>query len=311
MCNKLVGHASKIIWKNGGITIKSFNIPCNSWSCKECSTRKAVILGNRVKAGFQGEKIRFATFTLKGKQSLTAQLQSLKTSWNRLRLALSRQYGLTKFFWVLEFGDEHGRPHLHCLLNCYVPQRRLSELAERAGFGPIVDIRLVKDGGGFGYVFKYLKKDCGSKAGASALKALRGRRYGLSRNIPPLKTDSETSRTAEYSDEVLAGVQLTAHAKALASVFVSKIDSVKQSSSMTAVSGTPTIHAGSKPRDILTCMSGKGLYRRKFVLGSDGWVQIASTLDSSLDPNAQYENQLYFGGGNAPLHRATNSIWAS
>ena len=304
MCKQLVGHASKIIWQNGRISIKCFNLPCNKWSCPECATRKAVILGNRVKAGFAGEKIRFATFTLKGKQSLTKQLQTLKTAWNRLRLNLARDYHLTKFFWVLEFGDEHGRPHLHCLLNCYVPQRKLSELAERAGFGPIVDIRIVKDGGGFGYVFKYLKKDCGSKAGASALRCIRGRRFGLSRNIPPMDKDSLTSRTAEYSDEVLSGDQLTAHAKALASVFVTKIDSEKHCSSLAAVSGTPTIHAGSTPRDIQVCVQQKGLYLRKYVMGHDGWEQIAS----QLYPNARQCNEnltfLNYGGGNAPLRQA-------
>ena len=118
MCKRYIGNASKIVWKDGGISIKCFNLPCNKWDCEDCAKRKAVILGNRVKAGFAGERIRFATFTDSGKGSLCERLQMLKTAWNRLRLDLSRKYGLTKFFWVLEFGGKRGRPHLHCLLNC-------------------------------------------------------------------------------------------------------------------------------------------------------------------------------------------------
>src|SRR5574344_2811572 len=148
MCKRYIGNASKIVWKDGGVCIKCFNLPCNKWDCEDCAKRKAIILGNRVKAGFQGERVRFATFTDNGKGTLCERLQMLKTAWNRLRLALSRQYNLTKFFWVLEFGGKRGRPHLHCLLNCYIPQRKLSELAAKCGFGAVVDIREVKDGGG-------------------------------------------------------------------------------------------------------------------------------------------------------------------
>lgn len=301
MCKEYIGHASKIIWKDGKIAIKSFNLPCNKWSCPECAKRKAIILGNRVKAGFAGERIRFATFTDNGEGSFCQRLQNLKAAWNRLRLALSRQYGLTKFFWVLEFGGKRGRPHLHCLLNCYIPQRKLSELAASSGFGAVVDIREVKDGGGFGYVFKYLSKDCGLKAGASALRSIHGRRFGLSRNIPPVAKDSLTSRTAEYSSEVLAGEQLRARVESLASVFVSKIDSEQCTPSGCALRGSPTIHAGSTPHDIQTLTAVYGFYRRKYVMGQDGWVQIASELDLDLNRNLVYENQLHFGGGRAPL----------
>lgn len=199
MCEKYIGNATKLVWKNGKINVVSMNIPCGSWRCKECAKRKAIILGNRVKKGFEGERIRFATFTDTGKGTLAQRLQRLKASWNRLRLCLSRDYRLTKFFWVLEFGDEKGRPHIHCLLNCYVPKYKLSALAKRCGFGKITDIRAVKDGGGFGYVFKYLHKDCGSVAGAQTLHSIRGRRFGVSRNIAPITSDDIESSCVTFS----------------------------------------------------------------------------------------------------------------
>jgi len=100
---------------------------------------------------------------------------------------------------VLEFGHETGRPHLHLLLDVYVPQKRLSILAKRCGFGSITDIRAVKEGGGFGYVYKYLGKGCGSKAGELALKVIHGRRFGVSRNIPPVRKSGGISACIEYA----------------------------------------------------------------------------------------------------------------
>ena len=207
MCTTHVGNATKIIWKDGKLNVKAFSLPCNKWDCPKCAKKKAIILGNRVKDGFKGERIRFATFTDQGKGSLSQRLQALKTAWNRLRLSLTRHYGLTKFFWVLEFGGKGGRPHLHCLLNCFVPQRELSILAERAGFGSIVDIREVKNGGGFGYVFKYLHKDCGLKAGAAALRLIHGRRFGVSRNIRVPQTETLPSQTAVFTQGAMNSKQ--------------------------------------------------------------------------------------------------------
>lgn len=185
MCKNYIGTATMACLHGSHLLVKGVKIPCNSWSCEECAKRKSIILGNRVKDGFDGKRIRFCTLTARTGLSLVQMLKSLKASWNRLRLALSRRYGLKTYFWVLECGKSTGRPHLHILLDCYVPQRTLSNLAVRAGFGSIVDIREVKDGGGFGYVFKYLGKDCGSKLAASCMRLINSRRYGTSRNIPP------------------------------------------------------------------------------------------------------------------------------
>lgn len=235
MCEQFVGHATKAMFHEQFVELRSFNLNCNKWSCESCAKRKAIILANRVREGFKGERIRFATFTDKGEGSFSTRLKNLKSAWNRLRLDLCRKYGLTKFFWVLEFGHEHGRPHLHCLLNCYIPQRKLSELAARAGFGRIVDIREVKTGGGFGYVFKYLHKDCGSAVGARALASVRGRRFGLSRNIKPLKNDTVSACLLAYCRQPEPGGFLKIEAEILAHCFGPRVTCTKWNGSSAVV----------------------------------------------------------------------------
>lgn len=307
MCKRCIGNASKIVWKNGGVSIKCFNLPCNKWDCEDCAKRKAIILGNRVKAGFKGERVRFATFTDTGKGTLCERLQRLKTAWNRLRLALSRQYGLSKFFWVLEFGHERGRPHLHCLLNCYIPQRKLSELAQNAGFGAITDIREVKNGGGFGYVFKYLKKDCGSAVGASALKAIRGRRFGLSRNIPPLRSDSEVSCTATYDGNVCAPSTLADHAKMLAGAFVSKIDIFTTSSSSATAKASDALPTCSNPDSAQLFLDSVGSWERLMLFGGARFFAHGSKFVNNSYRSLTSENAFVAGGGRTPLASALQS----
>ena len=307
MCKRYIGNASKIVWKDGGVSIKCFNLPCNKWDCEDCAKRKAIILGNRVKAGFQGERIRFATFTDTGKGSLCERLKMLKTAWNRLRLALSREYNLTKFFWVLEFGGKRGRPHLHCLLNCYIPQRKLSELAAKCGFGSVVDIREVKDGGGFGYVFKYLSKDCGLKAGASALKYIRGRRFGLSRNIPPLRSDSTTSCTATYSSDVCAPSTLAEHAKMLAGAFVSKIDTFDTSSSCATAKASDALPTCSNPDGARLFLDSVGSWERLMLFGGARFFAHGSKFVNNSYHSLTSENAFVADGGRTPLASALRS----
>ena len=307
MCKRYIGNASKIVWKNGGVSIKCFNLPCNKWDCEDCAKRKAIILGNRVKAGFQGERVRFATFTDTGKGTLCERLQRLKTAWNRLRLALSRQYNLTKFFWVLEFGHERGRPHLHCLLNCYIPQRKLSELAANAGFGAITDIREVKNGGGFGYVFKYLKKDCGSAVGASALRTIRGRRFGLSRNIPPLRSESAASCTATYDSNVCAPSTLANHAKMLAGAFVSKIDTLTTSSSCATAKASDALPTCSNPDSAQLFLDSVGSWERLMLFGGARFFAHGSKFVNNSFRSLTNENAFVAGRGRTPLASALQS----
>ena len=155
-----------------------------------------------MRVGFAGERIRFATLTWSGHAKLTEQYVEIKKAWNRLRLELSRKFKLTKYFWVLEGTPSTARPHLHILLNRYIPQKILSKLAQNAGFVSVCDIRAVRDDGVFNYVRKYLGKGLGSITAERTLRAVRGRRFGKSRNIKTLGGQKETWFTIDESDSV-------------------------------------------------------------------------------------------------------------
>lgn len=131
-------------------TGKAYAMACGSWACPSCARKKKAIARRAIEVGqtrafARNERVRFLTLT-----DAAAGLMSvadLYAAWNRLRLNLKRGGYLAEYAAALEV-QERGALHLHLLATgSYLPVRKLSELAARAGFGPIVDIRAVKRDG--------------------------------------------------------------------------------------------------------------------------------------------------------------------
>lgn len=81
--------------------------------------------------------------------------------------------------WVRE-AHKDGAPHLHCLVDRFIPQKWVSKTWEECGGGPVVDIRRAPIGRVVAYVTKYLAKTLGQKhpdvGNGDGLKGIR--RYG-------------------------------------------------------------------------------------------------------------------------------------
>lgn len=179
---------SQIFWRK-------YFLPCNSWGCPDCAKVKAHKVAVKSRKGFENCRVRFVTLTARKGLNISQMLKSLKEAWNRLRTELTRNGKKLKYFWCLEAGEKNHRPHLHILIDRYIPQKRLSRLAARSGFGSIVDIRAVKDSSVFNYVTKYLSKGIGSKTVEMALKRQNGRRYGTSRGFAPAAEKKDSGIT--------------------------------------------------------------------------------------------------------------------
>lgn len=188
MCHKFT--ASGLTFNNGFLGFQQMALPCKSWNCPECGKNKARIGAIKARKGFEGDHVRFATLTMGGNAPIAQQLLDIKAAWNRLRLTLTRNGNKLKYCWVLEACPSSGRPHLHVLLDRYINVYRLSNLAQKAGFGKVVDIRSADGKGVFLYVTKYLAKGIGSPYTESLLRRCGGRRISFSRGFLP-KTEAE------------------------------------------------------------------------------------------------------------------------
>lgn len=154
---------------------------CNSWDCYCCAHRMRMNLTEELDRLVEErpELRRFLTLTL---NPATAPVDSaeqhrfLTERFNALRTELNDRYDGLSYVWVREEG-ESGNPHLHLIVDRFLPQAELSKLAERVGLGEVVDIRRVNARNMARYLTKYLTK------GSLASLPEGIRRYGSSADI--------------------------------------------------------------------------------------------------------------------------------
>jgi hypothetical protein len=87
------------------------------------------------------------------------QVKHVRLVFNRFREYLRRKYGQPpKFICILEF-TQRGTPHLHILLDRYIPHQWISKTWDKLGGGRIVFIKRVTAHNVSRYLSKYLTKD--------------------------------------------------------------------------------------------------------------------------------------------------------
>jgi hypothetical protein len=154
---------------------------CDSWDCYCCAHRMRMNLIESLErlVETRPEMRRFLTLTLdpdRAPASQSEQHRYLTDRFNALRTELTDRYDGLSYVWVREEG-ESDNPHLHLLVDRYIPQGDLSEMASRVGLGEVVDIRRVEARNAAKYLTKYLAK--GSMADLP--KGIR--RYGSSADV--------------------------------------------------------------------------------------------------------------------------------
>lgn len=157
---------------------------CGSWRCYCCAHRMRMNLIEELErlVDERPEMRRLLTLTVdsdvpgapseKGEQH-----EYITKRFNALRTELNDRYGDLSYVWIRHEGDERGRPHLHLLVDRYLPQRELSAMARNVGLGEVVDIRRVNARNAAHYLTSYL----GKGALADLPKGLQ--RYGSSSDI--------------------------------------------------------------------------------------------------------------------------------
>jgi hypothetical protein len=135
---------------------------CNSWDCYCCAHRMRCNLVEELDRLIEErpELRRLLTLTLDPETAPPRQDDQhryLTERFNALRTELNDRYDGLSYVWIREEG-ESGNPHLHLLVDRYMDQSDLSEMAERVGLGHIVDIRRVNARNAARYLTKYLTK---------------------------------------------------------------------------------------------------------------------------------------------------------
>ena len=140
--------------------MKNVRGDCNTWGCGYCGLRKARRYKKSIRAIAERESLtRFLTLTLDPSKIDGDPVRFLREVFNKFRVYLLRKYDCSiKYIAVLEF-HESGIPHLHILLDRFVPQQWISQSWSALGGGRIVHIQLVDVHRIAHYLAKYLTKE--------------------------------------------------------------------------------------------------------------------------------------------------------
>lgn len=154
---------------------------CGSWRCYCCAHRMRMNFIEELERLVEERPAlrRFVTLTLDPDQAPANQEEQhryLTERFNALRTELNDRYDDLSYIWVREEG-ESDNPHLHLVVDRYLPQDELSMLSERVGLGKIVNIKRVNARNMAKYITKYLTK------GSMADLPKGSRRYGSSADI--------------------------------------------------------------------------------------------------------------------------------
>ncbi len=146
--------------KTGRTNFRRIN--CGSWSCSYCGPRKARTARAAIRRKAEALDLKyFLTLTLDPKklEHKKFAVPYLRLCFNKFREYLKRKYGtVPPYICVLEF-TQAGIPHLHILLDRYIPHAWISQTWAGLGGGRIVYIKQVTIANVSRYLSKYLTKE--------------------------------------------------------------------------------------------------------------------------------------------------------
>src|SRR5207253_3520045 len=141
----------------GSTRTQFYRVNCKCWNCSFCGPRKAKRYKRAIRIAAESHKLtRFVSLTLDPYKINGDPVAYLRSTFNKFRTYLKRRYGQSiTYIAVLEF-QKNGNPHLHLVIDRYVPQKWISESWDSLGGGRIVDIRHVDLHRVSRYLSKYL-----------------------------------------------------------------------------------------------------------------------------------------------------------
>jgi hypothetical protein len=157
---------------------KLIRLDCKRWVCAYCGPRKAWLYKQRIRDLAESYGLtRFVTLTLDPSKIDGDAVRYLRKVFNKWRVSLLRKFkSAVTYIAILEF-HKSGIPHLHILIDRFIPQAWISSSWSVLGGGGIVDVRYVDVHRIAHYLAKYLTKELLMSA------PLRSRRVTTSRSI--------------------------------------------------------------------------------------------------------------------------------
>jgi hypothetical protein len=161
-----VGYAVRVSKRSNRTYYRLIPVNCKSWSCPRCARMKTRQFVERCKLGFAGCRVRFGTLTFDTAHfSLDLAWRSQSALFAKLVRVARKRFAFTRYVKIVE-AHKSGYPHLHFLIDCYVPVYWLSSVWEDIGAGKIVYMEEIPTDTAARYVTKYMAKNFSSFYGS-------------------------------------------------------------------------------------------------------------------------------------------------
>jgi len=138
--------------------------PCAPYWGRQLRARLARVLPKMVGPAWRGNTpLKFGTFTLPpeidaGRPSLSV-VEADSVFWRRFKRFFAKADPRGRVFvWKREVGPRGGRLHRHLAIVTRLSNRALVDLARRAGYGLVVNVKLATGGALSNYLAKYVSK---------------------------------------------------------------------------------------------------------------------------------------------------------
>lgn len=181
LCEKFFCSIRKEV--TGASRYLAFPMRCKSWECPRCRKIKASEYKKRMTAIDDGRPLYLLTLTYYHNQTPLEAWRSYNAAWNRFRTHASKKFGSFDYIRVLESHTNSPYPHLHIIMDLYIPPAELGKMAISAGFGYQISNKKLTSEGAFHYVTKYLTKEWKNKEAWALRKDCRCRIISFSRGL--------------------------------------------------------------------------------------------------------------------------------
>lgn len=175
---------------DGATQYTAFPLLCKSWDCPHCAKKKGKKIKKIIKANFDKSAVMLTlTYQQAGRDKL-AVWQSLGKSWNNLLTYIKKKLKIKlKFVRVVE-AHKSGFPHLHVIIDRFIPTNEALRTLMRYGFGYQMRQQKMSTQNAANYVAKYLTKFEWSDQAKMYRSMTKTRVVSMSRSLQmPVKID--------------------------------------------------------------------------------------------------------------------------
>jgi len=183
-CGALTFHCARV----DGDTLQhaAFRGRCKRWECASCRRIKAAQIQAAIQRLWVRKQLWFLTLTFRRSASPLATWHRVGPSWNRLRSYFQRRGLRFSYVRIVEPHKSGGYPHLHVLVDRFLPAQALGKLLVGWGFGWQMRFVRVNSEGAGSYISKYVSKDWPDKHAYTLRREARTRVVSVSRSVGPL-----------------------------------------------------------------------------------------------------------------------------